>query len=148
MRYFDENIIALIDMLEYDMYVVQPDPSIDCVCKNYDTKQGDPRCPRCLGTGQKIKIRKIKGVRQPDNIAYESMGITTEKGWYFFKNDYKVHRGDLLIWNNEVEEIVKVDRYCSDSNMPVYYYCEVVRKKADVRPFLLNFYRAIRSVKK
>ena len=132
MRYFDENIIALIDMLEYDMYIVQPNEKIDCVCKNYDTKQGN----------------KIKGVRQPDNISYESMGVTTEKGWYFFKNDYKVHRGDLIIWNNEVEEIVKVDRYCSDSNMPVYYYCEVVRKKADVRPFLINFYRAIRGRKK
>ena len=147
MRYFDENIIRLIDMLEYDMYIVQLNPRVDCTCKNYDTKQGHPFCPRCLGTGQKIKIRKIKGVRQPDNLSYESMGITSEKGWYFFKNDYKVHRGDLLIWNNEVEEIVKVDRYCSDSNTPVYYYCEVVPKKSDTRVFLRNFYRAIGGYK-
>ena len=143
MRYFDENILKIIDMLEYDMYVVQPNQNVDCVCKNFDTKQGHPRCPRCLGTGQKIKIRKVRGVRQPDNLSYDSMGITTEKGWYFFKKDYKIRRGDLMVWNNEVEEVVKVDRYCSDSNIPVYYYCEVVPKKADNRVFLTNFYKAV-----
>lgn len=148
MRYFDENIIALIDLLEYDIYIVQPDPKINCVCKNYDTKQGDPLCPRCLGTGQKIKIKKIKGVRQPDGIPYQDAQVTAEKSVYFFKSQYRVHAGDYLIWNNRIEKIMKVEQYCSDSNIPVYYYCEVARKKTDVRPFLVNFYRAVRGHKK
>ena len=148
MRYFDENILKLIDLLEYDMYIVEPNPKIDCVCKDYDTKQGNPLCPRCLGTGQKIKIRKIKGVRQPDETPNENTRVTTEKGWYFFKDQYKVHCGELLVWNNTVEKITEVNQYCSDSNMPVYYNCAVSRKKSDIRPFLVNFYRAIRGKKK
>ena len=148
MRYFDENILALFDLLEYDMYIVQPDPKIDCVCRNYETKQGDPMCPRCLGTGHKIKIRKIKGVRQPDDNTNKGNKVTTEECWYFFRNQYQVHAGDLIVWNNRIEKIVKVERYCSDSNMPVYYHCDAVRKKTDTRPFLVNFYRAIRGGKK
>ena len=148
MRYFDENILAIIDLLEYDMYIVQPDFKINCVCKDYDTKQGNPLCPRCLGTGQKIKIRKIRGVRQPDDGLYSGARATVEKSWYYFKNDYKIRPGDYLIWNNRIEKVVEVDPYCSDSNMPVYYFCEAERKKTDVRPFLVNFYRAIRGKKK
>ena len=75
-------------MLQYDMWLVSPDKHIDCVCKNYDTRQGNRLCPRCLGTGYKIKIKKIKGVRQPGTVSSSGMGVTTETGIYFFKEDY------------------------------------------------------------
>ena len=73
-------------MLEYDIWVIIRDPHIDCICKNFNTKQGDPKCRYCLGTGQKIKIKKIKGVRQPTSGSARDMTIYYEKGIYFLKN--------------------------------------------------------------
>ena len=59
MKNFDEHIIKLIDMLEYDMWAVIKDKHIDCVCKNFETDQGKAGCPYCFGTGRKVKIKKI-----------------------------------------------------------------------------------------
>ena len=61
MKNFDEHIIKLIDMLEYDMWAVIKDEHIDCVCRNFETDQGKAGCPYCFGTGRKVKIKKIKG---------------------------------------------------------------------------------------
>ena len=130
-------------MLQYDMWLVSPDKHIDCVCKNYDTRQGNRLCPRCLGTGYKIKIKKIKGVRQPGTVSSSGMGVTTETGIYFFKEDYHLKDDDLIIWNDEIEQITKTERYCSDAQKPVYYRCETKPKKTDNKVFLNNFYRAI-----
>ena len=143
MKYFDENIQALITMLEYDMWLVAPDKHIDCVCKNFTTKQGDPSCPKCLGTGYKIRVKKIKGVRQPTVTLSAQLPVKTETGVFFFKVDYKIKDDDLIVWNNEIEQVVKTERHCSDAQKPVYYRCETIPKKSDNNIFLKTLYKGI-----
>lgn len=148
MRYFDENILKIIDMLEYKMYLIKLDKHIDCVCKNFDTKQGNKFCPRCLGTGYKIKIKEIKAVRQPLDISTANMGVRSEVGVYFMKYDYKIAEDDLLIWGNEIEKVVKTDRFCSDSEKPVYFRCETTPKKYNNKLFLKMFFYVFDKVVK
>ena len=139
MKRFDENIIRLIDMLEYDIWVIIRDPHIDCICKNFNTKQGDPRCKYCLGTGQKIKIKKIKGVRQPTSGSARDMTIYYEKGIFFLKNIYDLKARDLIIWDQRIEEVDIVENFCSDAQKPVYYRIETIPKKTDTEIILKNF---------
>ena len=139
MKYLDENIIALIDMLEYDIWAIIRDPHIDCVCKNFNTKQGEPSCIYCLGTGNKIKIKKIKGVRQPTSGSARDMTINYERGIYFVKNIYELKPKDILIWGDFIEEIDMVQSYCSDAQKPVYYKIETIPKKTDTEILLKNF---------
>ena len=143
MKHFDENIIKLIRLFAYKMYLIQPDEHIDCVCKDYNTKQGNPACQRCLGIGQKIKIRTIKGVRQPEGMGVGDMSVNSERGVYFVENNYKLREGDFIIWRGEIEQITKTERYCSDAEKPVYYYCETIRKKTNKEIFLKNFHRIL-----
>lgn len=143
MRNFDEHILTIIDLLEYDMWLISPDKHIDCVCKNFETKQAFKFCPRCLGTGHKIKIKKIKGVRQPGGELSLGMGVTTENGIYFFKHDYGIKDDDLIVWHNEIEQVTKTERFCSDAQKPVYFRCETRLKKDNNEAFLFNFYKAI-----
>lgn len=143
MRNFDEHIRAIIELLEYDMWLITPDKHIDCVCKSFETKQADKACRKCLGTGYKIKMKKIKGVRQPKNIGIADMKVSAEIGEYFFKNDYHIKEDDILVWRNEVEIVTRVDRFCSDAEKPVYYRCNTRPKKNDVEIFLRNLYKII-----
>lgn len=130
-------------MFEYDMWLISPDKHIDCICKNYDTKQAKRNCKRCLGLGYKIKIKKIKGVRQPGTMSAAGIQLTTETGIYFFKQDYHIKDDDLIVWHDEIEQVTKTERHCSDAQKPVYFRCETKPKKADNDIFLINFYKAI-----
>lgn len=143
MRGFDEHILSLIDMLEYDMWLISIDEHINCVCKNFDTKQAYKFCPRCLGTGHKITIKKIKGVRQPGSQSSFAIGTSTETGIYFFKHDYKIKDNDLIVWHDEIEQVMKTERFCSDAQKPVYFRCETILKKTNREAFLKNLYRAL-----
>lgn len=143
MKYFDENLIALIDLLEYEMFVITADNHINCPCQSYETKQGDPKCPHCFGTGKKCKIKRIKGVRQPGQQGSGEVSVNVENGIYFFKQDYHLKENDLLIWHNEIEQITKVERHCSDAQKPVYFRCESKKKKADTEVLLKNLYKVI-----
>ena len=143
MKRFDENIIALIDMLEYDMWIVTQDSHIDCPCKNFDTKQGKRHCPYCFGTGHKVKIKKIKGVRQPLTDSVRDVRVDYEHGVFFLKNIYDLKEKDFIVWHDEIEEVTFVERHCSDAQKPVYYRIETTKKKSDTEFFLKNFCRLI-----
>lgn len=130
-------------MLKYDMWVVIPDKHIDCPCKNFETKQANAFCPNCLGTGYKIKIRKIKGVRQPTTMSAQGMQFNVETGVYFFRTDYDLKEGDIIIWDDEVDEVTRTDRFCSDAQKPVYFRCDTKPKKTNIDRFLDIFYRVI-----
>ena len=54
-----------------------------------------------------------------------------------FKDD------DLIIWHDEIEQVTKTERFCSDAQKPVYYRCETKPRKSDTEIFLKNFYKAI-----
>lgn len=130
-------------MLQYEMYIVSQDPHYDCICRNFNTSQGDPACEHCLGTGHKVTIRKVKGVRQPETQDAFKINVDVEVGVYFFKNDVVPKEFDLIIWHNEIERITKVERFCSDAEKPVYYRCETRRVKTDTEIFLKNFCKAV-----
>ncbi len=122
------------------MYVIIPDKHIDCICKSFETKQADLFCPYCFGTGYKVKIRKIKGVRQPTSMSASGMQFNVETGVYFFETDYDLKEGDLIVWDDEVDEITRTDRFCSDAQKPVYFRCDTKPKKTNVNIFLKNLY--------
>lgn len=130
-------------MLEYDIWLITSDKHINCPCKNYDTDQGERFCPYCFGLGYKIKIKKIRGVRQPMSIEASKMQLETEVGVYFFKQDYKIKDDDILIWRDEIEQVTKTDRFCSDNQKPVYYRCETTPKKTNTKFILDSFKKAI-----
>jgi len=148
MKGFDENIAGLIKMLEYDIWIISPDKHVDCVCKNFDTNQADMMCPRCFGTGFKVKLKKIKGVRQPMAMSASNMQMSVEAGVYFFRSEYKIQEDDLIVWHDEIEHITRTDRFCSDAQKPVYFRCETKPKKTNTELFLKNFYRAIKKSRK
>lgn len=135
MKSFNKAIQNIIAKVEYPMYIVQQDYRYTCTCNDIASKQGKPDCPKCLGTGYKIKIRKIKGVWQPEEITIriDSMPNNVSSGVYYFREQgyLNVEEGNVVIRDSDnIEIIQKPKRYYSDSNDEiVYYQCTCVKKR-------------------
>ena len=65
MKNLDERVNGLIQLMEVPVWLIQPNETIDCTCKDPTSKHGDPACPNCLGFGQKITIREVRAHIQP-----------------------------------------------------------------------------------
>jgi hypothetical protein len=141
MEKFNRNILKIIEKFEQDLFVVQQDFSIKCLCRNFDTKQPDPKCKKCLGTGHKIKIRKIKGAKQDTSIpnAQRPINELIIASLYFIKSEYPVYQDNLIIDNDEVLYIYQRRRAASFKGEEVYQKCMAMPKKLDYKAFIENF---------
>lgn len=147
MKPFDSNILKVLAKCSYGMFVVQQEFNIDCTCVDFTTKQPKDSCEKCLGTGKKIKIKKISGVSQNNKTAFRGTGVgtgeiaTTSK--YYTKSDYRIYPENIIVNDTDVDVVQRVDAMRSDNVNPVYYVCEANPKKTNVQVFLRNFNKII-----
>lgn len=141
LSWLDKEIEKIIDLFGYDMYVIHVDQKIDCACKDFTTKQGDPKHKLCLGTGQKIKIRVINGASQESSSSFRSQG-NDEKSLaniYYIKSKYQVNEGDMIIDEGDVRIIHRIEHKKGTQKEYVYQKCMCINKKTDVQVLLKNF---------
>lgn len=145
MRGFNSNILKIIKEFEYEFFVIQQDFSVRCVCVNHDTKQADPNCPKCLSTGYKIKIVKVKGACQNSNVPdaqRASQGVSIAKN-YYIKSKKQIFSKNIIVDKDEVYNINRVTRYTSFKGEDVYQKCLSMNKKLDSKTLLNNFNKII-----
>ena len=51
--------------------------------------------------------------------------------------------GDIIVWDEDVDEVLRVDGFCSDAQKPVYLRCDTKPKKTNINRFLDNLYSVI-----
>ena len=61
MRINKDTVNTLIDRYGYYSYIVKLNKSLICECVNASTKEPNPYCKRCLGTGYHIRIIRVFG---------------------------------------------------------------------------------------
>ena len=145
MRQFDRSIKKILEKYAYDVYLVQQDFAVKCVCVDLATQQAKPDCPKCLGTGKKIMIKKIKAAGQNAQVSIRTYNtnefITT--GVYFIDAKYPVRYDNILVDGNDVHVIQKVDKNNTEDGNNIYQKCDTVYKKSNVIEFLKNFHAII-----
>lgn len=146
MKALDSNILKILDRYSYEMFVVQQEFNIDCSCVDFTTKQASNLCPKCLGTGKKIKIRKITAVSQNDKISFRSTGVgeTATTRAYYVKGSMPIYQDNIFVNGTYVDMIQRVEPMCSDNHSPVFYRCEATPKKSNIQSFLQNFKKIVR----
>lgn len=146
---FNRNIKAIIKKLAFPMYVVIPDKRYVCTCRDHNN-QPDPACEKCLGTGYRIRIRKITAAMEPDDVTARIQGASQKiaSNYYYFDADVvpaeAVQSDNLIVRDDEVDILLSPKKYRSDSNKVIYYYCEAVNKKHNFGLFLQNFRKLVR----
>lgn len=145
---FNRKIQGIIKKLNFPVYVVVQDKNYQCTCVDMNN-QPDPSCPKCLGTGHKIKIRKVLAAMEPDDVSVRMNGSSQKvaSNYYYFDastTPKDVPQTDnIIVRDDEVDVLLSPKLYRSDSNRVIYYYCEAVDKKANRGLFLRNFWKLV-----
>ena len=148
MKAFNNGIKKVIHKFEYPFYIVQQDFNIDCVCKDYTTKQGNPTCKKCLGLGHKIKIKQIRGASQDRRGTFKNTGLMENSlsTVYYIDSKYTVFEDNIIVDDNEVFVIYRLERKKSSNKEEIYRKILAHYLKGNPKLFLKNFKELIKGV--
>jgi hypothetical protein len=139
---FNEGVLNIINKLSYEFFVIKRNNSVKCTCIDFTTKEADPTCKKCLGTGNKITIKKIKGASQMTDLASSMRpngGLMLARFYYIDFKELVMEDGDIIIDNNQVYYAYQIQSYKSFSGTDVYQKCLFCVKKEDTKILLKNF---------
>ena len=145
---FNKNIKKIINILEFPMYIVTPNYDLRCTCRDRNDRP-NPKCPKCLGIGYRIQVRKILGAYEPDDTSmrFATGSATKVVAEYFFDSDKVdtdwVKSGSVIVRDNEVDVLQMPRMYRSDSNDVIYVYAKSTPKNVDLNSFLENFKKLV-----
>lgn len=119
----------VIDKCSYEFYVVNTDQEVKCSCTMMASNQSDPRCPKCLGTGYRIIIRKGKGASGDELKGASTLGARSSRVIknYFIKDGFVPNEKDLIVDNSEIFYVHRVQRRRSIEG--IYSHSEIVAAK-------------------
>lgn len=143
--YFHQRIKETIEQCAYEFYVIHPIEEVSCPCTNHTTKQPDPKCSKCLGTGYKIKIRKIKGASNeiPTNIGasrnMRGAAVEAEGRTYFVDEKYTIDRSDLIIDGEDILHVYRKFRMKAFKGTSTHFQIETLPKRNETSAMLKNF---------
>lgn len=143
---FNDNTLEIIKKLSYEFFVVQQDPKVKCTCIIDGTSQADPNCPRCLGIGNKIKIKKISGASM-DSSAPTTMRTTAKiliaRNYYIPITETKLYMDNVIVDGNDLYFVYQNTDMRSFHGEVVYQKVTTIPKKLDSDIFMINFRKII-----
>lgn len=147
MREFNNGIKRIIEKFSYDFFIVQQDFKVKCTCIDFTTKQADPLCPKCLGTGGKIKIKKMRGASSDSSGSFKISGVSESATMTIFYIDakYPVFEGNIIVDGDDTFMVHRLERKKTTNKEMVYYkaFCNI--KKVHSTAFMKNFNRIVKG---
>lgn len=144
---FDHKICEVVKKFSYPMWHVQQDKSFTCTCIDKTTKQPDPSCLKCLGTGHRIKIKRIKAAHQPLKVTERATGMAANELIYnenfYTTNDVYASTNDLFIDNGKPYVIQEPHENRSDHTDPVYFHYGATPLKNQPQLFIQNLQKIL-----
>lgn len=146
---FNRNLHKLIKKVHWDMYLVNVNRNYTCTCLNTNSNSANPGCPKCLGTGHKVSIKKIKAIKQPYAANSKSGGGNNSLGGvynkYFMESQNgPISIGDYIVHNNEIDSIKTYRTYRVDSSQEQYYEIFATLKRYNNKEFFNNFNKIVK----
>ena len=141
---FNDGIMNIIKMHSYYFYIVQRNTDISCTCVTHSTSQASPECPKCLGTGFKITVRKIKGAAQDTMLptTFRSDNFLVARN-YFISDKYKMAEDDLIIDKDVIYRVFEAQELISLEGTIPYRKVSSIKKKFDSKVLLKNLQNII-----
>lgn len=137
-----KTINSVIDRYGYNFYVIKRIQNIDCKCVDPMTKEADPNCKKCLGTGKKIKIYKVFGVgreiKSAETYRSSESGTVTPKVFYI-KGSFYLNKEDLIVDSEDVFAAFNIQYHRGEHGAPGFTRAIAPMKKFDKSKFIKNF---------
>lgn len=145
MEIFNRMIERTIEHLEGDVFIINLNKQITCICSKNGSSEPDAKCPLCLGTGYKIKIKKAKGACQDSKLAStvrETTSVVITKTFYM-KAIYHVAQDDIIVSNDELFYVYETKKLKTKGNVDLYMQHLCIDKKYDAKAFFSNFNKIV-----
>ena len=140
-RTLNKGIMNIIDMYSHDQYVVHRNEKVRCTCTEHATSQADADCPRCLGTGYKITIRKIKAAAQDTKLpstSFKGKSLAVTRN-FFMPAKYAIEKDDIIVSYGVPFFVVEIQEMISLEGSLPYNKVTTVKKQFDANVFMTNF---------
>nr|DAV25227.1 MAG TPA: hypothetical protein [Caudoviricetes sp.] len=144
----NNKILDMIERHSYEMYYITRNLKVKCTCITHETKQADPMCPKCLGTGYKITIRKIKAAAQDTKLppTFRSDKFIVARN-FFLNKSIDCKEDDIIVDNDNAYIVLEIQELLSLEGTIPYRKISGVKKKFDTTKFMDNFNNIIRTRK-
>lgn len=139
---FNNNVYRIMDMMSYKMFVINVDYKSPCTCLNYDTKQGDPDCKKCLSIGYRIKVKRVEGASMSSTLGNSQREIRDMVlgNLYFIKKKYDINRNDYIIDDQNIFHVTDKRMVKSFNGSHKYNKYLTTKKKHNSEKMLNNFF--------
>jgi hypothetical protein len=142
MEWFDKNIRKPIDLFSHPVWFIIRDKEVTCPCCDVASKQPDPNCHICLGTGNKITLARVKASHQNNKISFRGTGIgfseTNIVNVYYTHQKTDIKESDIIVDGDSVDVVKDVYYEHSDEQKIVYWRIETVPYKKNPEDFKNN----------
>lgn len=147
---FNRQMYDIIEMMHYTFYVIKVDPVLHCTCFDFDTKQGDSNCMKCLGTGHKIRITTATGSSMASTLGNSQREIrdVVIGNIYFIHKKYDLNKNDIVIDDDNVFKVVEKRKVKSFKGVHKYNKYLSVHLKHNKDIFLNNFFKILKEYRK
>lgn len=140
---YHESFQYVINKYSHDLYIINLDRSMKCSCHIAGSNDPDPKCNKCLGTGCRIIIKKIRGAAQtstfPDTFRSTNQIVITTS--FYLLDDVCVDRDDLIIYNDKAYILNDVARNVGFDGKFCYTKALGIPKKLDNIIFFQNLHK-------
>lgn len=145
---FNKRILDMIDRFSYNMHLVKRNKNIKCTCVAHESDQARPDCPKCLGTGNKITIKKFKGASQDTQLppTFRSDNFVVARNFYMPIN-IDLSEDDFIVDKDNPYMAIEIQELIGLEGTIPYKKASCVKKKFDATVFMKNFNAIINSKK-
>lgn len=148
--HYHQMIEKVIDECSYKFYQIIPDMNITCTCVHHASKQADPECSKCLGTGYKITIKIIYGAANDEMKGSTSLGLESSRiiKEYFISKRFSVHPNDVFIDNDDLYYVFRIEKIKGLKGVHTHNEVTCVKRTNDSQKALVNFNKILNNHKK
>lgn len=140
-RTLNRGINNIIGRYSHDQYIVNRNEKVKCTCTEHSTSQADVNCPRCLGTGYKITIRKIQAAAQDTKLpstSFKGKSLSVTRN-FFIPRKYLIQKDDIIVSYGVPFFVVEIQEMISLEGSLPYNKATTVKKQFDANIFMSNF---------
>lgn len=138
---FKQKIEKTIEMCSKTFYWVHTDKRFKCNCIEHATGQPSNTCPKCLGTGYRIIIKKARGSYDEEMIGTMRLNSNASNvvRKYFLLNKYDVTENDYFIEDDQVYYVFRVMHMHGLDGLETHLQVTCARKDNNHEQILQNF---------
>ena len=144
-RQYNSGILNMIEVHSYDFYIVQRDLDKVCTCVGSATSQADINCPKCLGTGHKIRIMKTRGASQDTKLppTFRSDQFLVARNYFVPSSHIILKEDDLIVEEDAIYMVFEYQKMLAIKGQIPYNKYSAIKKKFDSKAFFKNFNKIV-----